>query len=398
MGYLLLGSIALILFGTLYPFGFSCPASLGVALDRFDPLFHRIGRGDLAANLVLFVPLGLAATAWAARWQPLVRVAFALGLGAALSFCVELAQTCTSRTASWSDVALNVASTAIGIALLPLFRRAVERFGGNRGQQADIAAALLLAMFAVWQLAPFVPTIDWQKWKNALKPLLLGPEIALSMVLGYAVVWLVLARLALAVFDPRRPLFLWIALAVAQFALELVIVRQSIRLGEVLGAAVGIALANWLVQRPTPWRDPLLALLLGAYIVDQGLEPYTFTPGNAPFHWTPFAGFLSGSLFVAVQSFGQKMFAYGGVLWLLTRAGIGLRTAAAVTAVGVLTLELLQMRLPGRVAEITDPLLVLLAAAVLRQVEAQPAPNRPASGRPAPSRPRPRARRQPARR
>jgi VanZ family protein len=377
MGYLLLGSIALILFGTLYPFGFDCPASLDLALGRFRPLWHPIGRGDLAANLVLFVPLGLAAAAWASRLPAAARYGFALGLGAVLSMGVELAQTCTLRTASWSDVALNVASTAIGVLLLPLCRHAIERIGRGRAQ-ADIPAALLLGMFAVWQLAPFVPTIDWQKWRNALKPLLLNPEITVPMILGYAVLWLVIARLALAVFNPARPPLLWIALAAGQFALELVIVGQVIRLGEVVGAVLGLGLATVLVQPASRWRDPLLAALLAGYIVDQGLQPYTFTPGGASFSWLPFAGFLHGSLFVAVQSFGQKLFTYGGLIWLATRAGLHLGWATAVTALLVLALEIAQTRLPGRVAEITDPLLALLAAGVIHQLDT---PHRRGSGR-----------------
>lgn len=369
MGYLLLGSIGLIIFGTLYPFRIACPASLELALGRFDPLMHSIGRGDLAANLVLFIPLGLTAFAWPARWPLLARIAFALCLGAALSVAVELAQTCTSRTASWSDVALNVVSTAIGIALAPLFRWVLDRFGPTRKQQPDIAAALLLAMFVAWQLAPFVPTIDWQKWRNALKPLLLQPEIGLSMVLSHAAVWLVVSRLSLAVFHPARPVLLWIGLAASQFVLEMVIVGQSIRLGEVLGALFGIAMASVLVERSAAWRDPILALVLAAYIVDRGLEPYAFAPGTAPFHWTPFAGFLGGSLFVAVQSFGQKMFSYGALLWLASRAGMGLGKATVLAAIGILGLEILQTRLPGRVAEITDPLLVLLAGALIARLD-----------------------------
>ena len=42
MGYLLLGSIGLIVFGTLYPFRIACPATLDLALGRFDPLLHSV--------------------------------------------------------------------------------------------------------------------------------------------------------------------------------------------------------------------------------------------------------------------------------------------------------------------------------------------------------------------
>jgi hypothetical protein len=104
------------------------------------------------------------------------------------------------------------------------------------------------------------------------------------------------------------------------------------------------------------------------------LRPYTFTPGSAPFHWLPFAGYLGGSMFVAVQAFGQKVFCYGGLIWILARAGFGSWKPAIPIALLVLGLEIAQMRLPGRVAEITDPLLVLLIAGLFHRLERLPAP------------------------
>jgi|SRR5207302_2750231 len=64
----------------------------------------------------------------------------------------------------------------------------------------------------------------------------------------------------------------------------------------------------------------------------------------------------------------QKCFWYGSALWLLRAAGwLGCRLARAAIAVAVLlgAIEMIQIHLPRRVAEITDPVLALLLATAL---------------------------------
>lgn len=366
MGFVLLAAVGLIAFGTLYPFTFQCGGTIGSALSAFKPLVRQVTRGDLAGNLVLFLPFGLAFMAWARRLPMASRFMLAVAAGAILSFAIELTQSCIpGRTSSWSDVALNTISTAIGALALPLFRR-LSGSGRSGLDRADVAAALLLGCFLVWQLAPFVPTIDWQKWKTALKPLLLTPQIGPAMVLSYIVVWMMVARLSLAVFRPARPLLLWGVLLAAQQAAELVVIGKTLRAGELLGAILGILLARVLFAGgATAVRDRLLLPLFAAYVVHVGLEPYAFASVAKPFGWLPFEGFVRGSMFAAVQAAGQKLFCYGGLIWLLHRAGLGIGIAGLLTALAVLGMEIGQMYLPGRVAESTDPVLALMAAAVL---------------------------------
>lgn len=366
MGFVLLAAVALIAFGTLYPFTISCPATLDMALVQFKPLVRSVTRGDLAGNLVLFIPYGLAAMAWARRVPTFWRFLLVTALGALLSLAVELTQSCIpGRTSSWSDVGLNTLSTAIGALLLPLFQRLIDRQRPGI-VRADVAATLLLGAFLIWQLAPFVPTIDWQKWRNALKPLLLAPQFGPEMVLSYAVVWLMVARLALAVFRPAHPLLLWTLLLIAEQAAELVVVGKTLRAGELLGGIIGIALAWALLRRgATAGRDRIVAALFAAYVLYLGLEPFAFSPVAKAFHWLPFAGFVQGSTLVAVQAAGQKLFCYGGLIWILTRSGVGLSTAGIATMLAVLGMEFAQTRLPGRLAEITDPILALMAMSML---------------------------------
>jgi hypothetical protein len=80
----------------------------------------------------------------------------------------------------------------------------------------------------------------------------------------------------------------------------------------------------------------------------------------------PFRSFLRGPIEVNIRSFLEKTFMYGTLLWVLVRNGVPLRAAAVLGAVLVFGLRLLQMYLPGRSAEITDAVMVLLLAGLMR--------------------------------
>ena len=56
---------------------------------------------------------------------------------------------------------------------------------------------------------------------------------------------------------------------------------------------------------------------------------------------------------------------YGSTIWLLRTLGWRLTTAAVAVALLLAAIEVVQIHLPGRVAEITDPVLALILAATL---------------------------------
>jgi VanZ family protein len=61
----------------------------------------------------------------------------------------------------------------------------------------------------------------------------------------------------------------------------------------------------------------------------------------------------------------HKCFAYGALVWLLMRAGLRVLGATLATVALLLVVELLQAWLPGKAAEITDPLLALVAGGLI---------------------------------
>ena len=81
------------------------------------------------------------------------------------------------------------------------------------------------------------------------------------------------------------------------------------------------------------------------------------------FGWLPFRSFMEGSLELNTLAFLEKSFLYGSLLFLLGEAGWPLRRSSMFMAFLLLTTSWAETYLPGRSAESTDAVLVLLIAA-----------------------------------
>jgi hypothetical protein len=151
---------------------------------------------------------------------------------------------------------------------------------------------------------------------------------------------------------------------------RVIVENRFLSLAELLGGAAAILLRRFL-KRPL-----LLALLLAVAVLYDELAPFRLVP-PAPFGWLPFIGLLRGWIEINLIVLLEKAFAYGALVWLLALSGVRLAAAGLGTAAVLLALELVQTRLPGRVAEITDSLIVLGMAAALAGLARVPA-TRPA--------------------
>jgi len=72
------------------------------------------------------------------------------------------------------------------------------------------------------------------------------------------------------------------------------------------------------------------------------------------------------------RSFLEKAFTYGTLVWLVVRAGFRLGPAALWTAALVLVIRVTQIYLPGRSAEISDAIITLLLAGLMRLLNENP--------------------------
>jgi VanZ family protein len=366
----LLGAVViLILYGSLFPFEFDTrtgwsPLELAASLA-----FKRASRGDMIANLLLYIPVGLCmAIALPRRWRGIVVLVLTIATGTLLSLGVELLQTMEpARVASLTDVLLNAAGTAIGgvVALAYIGIGTHLRIPGLAETRPAPVPLGFVLLWLSYRLAPFVPTLDWQKIKDSLKPIFLDPAIDGVEVLRFLVGWLVIAHAVRRMWRREYAIIALVALAAGTQLGRVLVVGKTLNPAELLALTALIVLLPVMRRIPQPRRLLVLSLALVAVIVVQGLEPWHLEPQANPFSWIPFKNSLSDSLEINISVLLEKFFWYASLVWLLAQRSGALWPSAIAAALLVGAIEFVQLWLPGRSAEITDPLLVLGAAALL---------------------------------
>jgi VanZ family protein len=373
--WLTVATVLLILYGSLFPFRFEVLNDAGFFDLLMGLRFRPTSRGDLVANLLLYAPLGLCLLlSWPGRWGRLTRLFWTLFIGTVLSLAVEMLQVhAPTRVSSLTDVVINATGTLGGglIALLYLELGSTIRIPGIAPGRPEPVPLGVLMLWLGFRLAPFVPTIDWQKFKDALKPVFIDPQFNTIDIYRYLVGWLV-AGYAIRQLWRREYAFQALATVVALVLLgRIMVVGKVLVPSELLALVLGIPAAAVMAAVPDRRRATLLALLLAGVIVLQGLKPFEFLAQRNSFSWVPFMNSLSDSLEVNYSVLLEKCFWYFSLVWLLARR-TGIVISTAIAAVLLALIEMAQLWLPGRSAEITDPLLALAAGiliALLRRGE-----------------------------
>lgn len=359
----------LIVYGSLFPFHFSIEG-----VDSVAALFSQLGwarstPSDIASNLLLYLPLG-ACLGWllAGTLGGLLAVCGAVVLGGLLSTGIELAQVLeTRRVASLTDVASNVAGAFLGALLAMALRLAQHSFrnsGFNR-LLSQPAALCLLALWVGYRLAPFRVNLEPAAWLAALERVLLGGWNPDWAILGFMVPWLVTFEAVSAIKGDRQAMRSNLTFAVCTLAGILVVSGEPLIQSEAAGVAAALLL-TWPLQRlPPGLRAVALAIPLILLVLSTGLAPLDFVTDRDTFAMIPFGESLLQYRSVQVVDMFHKCFLYGGLVWLLVRGGLRVMHATLVSAALVLGVEVLQVWLPGKTPDITDPLLVITAGGLI---------------------------------
>ncbi|CAA9892287.1 conserved membrane hypothetical protein [Candidatus Methylobacter favarea] len=357
-----------IAYGSLYPFEFYAQISqesIEAFLFSWRP---SSSRGDVLGNIALFIPFGFLGY----RLQPLWRLSL---IGLLVAFGLQAAQLyLPTRLPALYDVYWNLAGIAIGFAGAYLLNP-YALFQDSRIIAEKHSAIALLMLWGASQLLPLVPTLDWQSYKNAVKPLILSPRFVEADFLFLTVAWMVAAHFTEEVLGKLwRGIYLLISIMLV-LALKIVIVRNQLNLSDLLAGITAAALFP-LARQTTHSRTDLWAwLLLFSYLIS-ALFPLQLQSETKSFSWLPFSGFLDGSMVANSRALCKKLFVFAGIFLLLKKAkSFSLLTVSAVTVV-VTLVELWQLWIAGRTAEITDPLLVILMAWLIAQTQ-MAAPSRP---------------------
>jgi VanZ family protein len=370
-GWLLAVIGFLIVFGSLYPFSFSLTG--GEALARLGVL-PRAGttRSDVAANVLLYLPLG-ACLAWllAPRLGGTIAVVAATLLGAALSFAIETMQLFeTRRVASLADFACNTAGAFAGACLALAIARTRRNLHSSRfaGLLRHPVAAALVFSWLGYRLAPFAPALDPAEWVASFAPLMAGAGFSATEFLAHALAWLALHVVADRIAPGRATVLTGGAMAVV-LAGRVLFADLALEREELAGMAAALVLAGALARLPRTQSAGLLAAALLVLVAWTGLWPFDFQLAPDRFAFLPFGESLTQYRAANLADMFLRCFTNGALVWLLVRSGRSVLAATTLGAGAVFAVELLQTWLPGQTAEITDPLLAVCAGGLIAVFE-----------------------------
>jgi VanZ family protein len=353
-----------LIYGSLYPWVFRIPTDgAGPVQALLRTWASPPERGDFLANVVLYLPFGyFCVRAFPAGMRARWRFTLAFLTGAILSCGIELLQYYDpGRVPSAGDVYTNISGTALGAAAALFFGRDI-RVSVIREIRSRPFPALLIVSWLGYRLYPYVPTINLHKYWDALKPIVLHPEFTLYNSFRYTVMWLTLGALLETIAGQGRSLRLFVLLAAGVLFAKILIISQAVNPDEVVGIIVGFVIWSALLKLPSRARAVLVALPLFVYILLWRLEPFQFGDVARPFGWVPFYSLLNGSLAVNTESYLEKVFYYGSLLWLMGEAGLPFLLSGLILGSFLLAASGAEIYLPGRSAEVTDAIMALIIA------------------------------------
>ncbi len=368
MGLMLCITIAVIVYGSLYPFDFHAPIThrtLWETLNTWPSGVDRFTVRDVAINIFIYLPVGLFGSLWM-KDHKLRRVAgiSALSCGLLVSLSMEILQYFDdSRSPSFMDVTTNGIGTALGVLAARFYGEATGRAVSRGRRLGDTGALVLLLAWFGYQLFPFFPRITSSALHAGVTALRQFWPIALVPAIGAVIDWLAVARLieAVAGTDNRWLLPATMALLPARAF----VLGRSTNVTDIAGALAAACIwMGWL--RGFEKRTVLIAWLAAAMLVARGLAPYHWHSPPVAFCWVPFASLLESDWSSAGMVFFHKSFLYGTAVWLFVKAGYSYAASTIGLAIVLGTIEAVQVHLPGRSPEITDPLLLILLAIVLK--------------------------------
>ena len=304
-------TLLLIVYGSLYPFVFT---------DTHMPMLAWVwgagvdGVRDAVLNLFLYFPVGF-----------LIGGKRGIAVVAAVSASCECLQAFDlGRVSSLPDLLLNTGGGALGVWAAAHWTRPILP------STAVVGLALLARTF------PFFPSLHVHV-----------SGFRIEQAVFATIDWMAIG----AALESRRLL----VLASLVVPARMLIVDQTTSLSEIAGVLVAL-----LCRVPRRCLGPLML----ASIVGRELMPLQFSASPQGFAWIPFAA-LIGSGAAASVVFLSKLSLYATALWLLRPTATRLTWPAFAIAAVVLVLEWIQRYLPGRTPDVTEALLVLVAAAAL---------------------------------
>jgi len=369
--WLLAGWTVLILSASLYPFDWNL-ARLSAELEQGLPRllqWRAASQRDMLVNLLLYVPFGLvAAMTLADRRSRLQRVVVPVLAAAVLSLGVELTQhALPPRDPSLADWVFNVISAALGTLLALAYQALPVRPLSARLQRLQIGPALglLIALWLVSHLAPFVPRLRPGRITAAIDYSLSIP-LSPSRLLAYFACYVILGALVRTLMrrDSFWPWF--VALLGLSLGARLLFVGQHLTLDECGGLL--LALPVLLLGRSQGVKTGQTGLFIaaGCGFVAAALMPVTPAPTGLAPTWVPFAELTGEIVDPGALPLLERLFLGIGLAWLASTSRTGSFPPLLLALVVAVGCEFLQQWVPGRVPDASDFAALLIGAALVQ--------------------------------
>lgn len=348
----------LVLYGSLWPFRFARPYSHELVLRAvLAKTAWWTSLGDVAGNVLLFVPMG-ASIVFALRRtsHPMVNGALYGVLVVAFATLVQLLQIYVpGRDANFADVLWNAIGTGIGLIGGLVMIKHLPRIARSGDPNAPLAACVVLLWLGAG-LWPFVPTIDFQQIKDSLKPLLLRGDWSHASFARHLVDFILLAS-TVATF--RRPRLALIALLFVALASRPFLVGQVLSLPVVTAGVLAVPIGIVLQRLPQGRADGLVFALALLWFGIEAMRPFEISDMPRPFQWIPFAAMLRGAMDINLVSLSHAAFFSGALMLIAARLQWRLGLISVILCLWFLAFEYLQRWIPTRTGDITIALLPL---------------------------------------
>jgi len=360
-------TILLIAYGSLYPFDFQ--SSVGT-LSISD--FFLLGKGtsnptlsNLLANVALFIPYGLFGILSGQQNQTnYIRIISIITWGILLAYALQILQLyLPSRYSDWFDVVWNTLGIGIGMLVANIPGKWLGFIDRHLGNWRSLEGFLILGWLAA-ELVPFVPTLEVDLIRDNVKTLI-NPEINFLSSITQSIYWLTFAYLLRLLTGIYRAHLIFAFILSATLLTKLFLVNNTLTTSDLLAGLLGYGASFFVFGLARYQQRNLITFLLIGAIAATGLYPFEINPNSNSFNWVPFHGLLTGNMLHNTQVLFEKLFIYGSLLYLLREAGSKLLAATAATAIFALFIEVFQLFLDSHTAEISDPLLVVIAAVLI---------------------------------
>jgi hypothetical protein len=378
--YAFIAVAALIVYGSLYPWTFVFDAAANppwVLLTSWrdrDP--NDFPGRDFTVNVALYVPLGIAGYVAVKHCKRLIALGAPVLAALLLSAAVEMLQVyCPQRYCNGIDVAANVLGASIGVAFGTVFRetwQSLETKCRFRSPQPVPAAMLLL--WAVYLLFPFFPELSPSVVIAKMRTFAADP-LHLRVAMTAAIVFFTLGNIfaASGISAPRVSLWAMALLIPAQ----LVVTTRQPASAYFLGALLGCVCFSVFGKHTAAPR--LACIAFAGLVLFRGLSPFVVDATLKQFRWIPFAVLIEAEdgqrgLLIALD----KVCHYGTAICIVRAAGLQLRTATLLTACALACIEAVQVALPGRTPESTDPIMAALLGVTFWTIERERRSSQPA--------------------